>query len=306
MNCSLCGNALSPSAKFCKHCGSKQVLAPEAAPANESPTPATEKICGQCQAICKPLARFCPQCGNSFAVAAAATTPQPAVHLPEANIVVPPPPAPSPTPARQEPVFQAAAADIQPSIAPSAPVSDLVSEPVPEPVPGFLPPAPDKHAFSAPAFPQEPQRSNRAWIKWSALALVAAAIAGGILLASNMSAFPGSSGNPSTPVPAVDKNAISAEDKARADALVGPQGATAKPVDPSTTIVVPPDAVTGGAASTAPAPAMAPQAPAIPVQGMGADSSQTRPVEAPAPAPRPVARPKPQPKGPPSLDDLLD
>ena len=302
MNCSLCGNALSPSAKFCNRCGSKQVLAPEAAPAEKSPAPTVEKICGQCQAICKPLARFCPQCGNSFAVAAAATTPQPAVHLPEANIVVPPPPAPSSAPARQEPVFQAAASSNQPSIAPSAPVSDLVSEPAP----GFLPPAPDKHAYSAPAFPQEPQRSSRAWIKWSALALVAAAIAGGILLARNMSAFPGSSGNPSTPVPAADKNAISAEDKARADALVGPQGATAKPVDPSTTIVVPPDASTGGEASTAPAPTVAPQAPAIPAQGMGADSSQTKPVETPAPAPKPVVKPKPQPKGPPSLDDLLD
>lgn len=299
MNCSQCGNALSPSAKFCNRCGGKQVLAPQPSAAAESTAPAAEKICGQCQAICKPHARFCPQCGNSFTEAAAATSAQAAPPVPEANIVVPPATQPQPqtqisthqTAARQEPVFQTAAPELQASVPPSNP--------------SFLRPAADKRSSSAPSFPQEPQASSQAWIKWAGLALIAAAIGGGILLAGRMSAFPGSSGNPSTPVPAVDKNAISAEDKARADALVGPQGVKAPPADSSTTIVISPDAPSDSPAAVSAAPAPQPSAP-LSLPNTGADSRPAQTADMAAPTPRPLPKPKPQPKGSPSLDDLLD
>lgn len=296
MNCSLCGNVLAPLAKFCNRCGSKQVPAPVDAPADELSAPAAERICGQCQSVCKPLARFCPRCGESFA-ANTASDPAP---TPEVNILVPPSAtsaastasaaiSDTPAPTRVEPQFQPLAA-------------------APSPLPGFLPPVPDSAAYSAPAFPQEPV-SSKSWIKWAILVFVVAAVGGGALLARKMSVFPGNSGSPSTPVPAADKNAISPEDKARAESLVGPQGVNTQPAETSTLIAP--------AADTAAPVAVAPPLPEVlplvvaPSNSRTPDASSPAPVEGMAPnalQPKPTPKPKPKPQSgnPLSLDDLLD
>jgi hypothetical protein len=270
MNCSQCGNPLSPNAKFCKNCGTRQ--APEAA------ITAVEKICSQCQAVCKPDARFCTRCGMVFGSRA------------DTDVL--------------------AAAPQRPSGAAQAIGGAGLAPPLIEPM--DLPPLPEPAAKLAPrdhrppAFPQEPVRGSNAWIKWAALALLIAAIAGGVMMASNMKGLTGtgSSANSASGATQAGKDAISAEDKAKADALVGPLGgntaAQATPAEsapaavdnvPSTTVA--PVVATPDTVSAAPAPAASPQLPAAPASGKP-------PVQAPARTP-PVKK-----SSAPSLDDLLD
>ncbi|KGH29689.1 MAG: zinc ribbon domain-containing protein [Comamonas sp.] len=273
MNCSQCGNPLSPTAKFCKSCGARQE--PEAA------ITAAEKICSQCQAVCKPEARFCTRCGMVFERpgdnhAAVATAP------------------PMPLDASQ-------AVDSA-SLAP--PLIEAMDTPAPRP------PQPEPAAFATrndrtPAFPQEPVRSSNAWIKWVALALLVAAIAGGVMMASNMKGLSGA-GNSASGSSQAGKDGISPEDKAKADALVGPLGgSTAAQATPAE------NATIAGAADNAPATAVAPAvttpdtvsvtpAPAANPELSSAPASGKPPM--PAPARTPAVKKNTAP----SLDDLLD
>ncbi|WP_246610593.1 zinc ribbon domain-containing protein [Comamonas fluminis] len=174
---------------------------------------------------------------------------------------------------------------------------------------------------NAPALPQEPAQRSQSWIKWVVLVLIIAAIGGGVLLAKNMGAFPGMGGAPSPSAPAVDKNAISPEDKAKAEALVGPQGGS-RANDPSVVTINPPAGSADPAAPAAqPAPLAPPppppvQAPVLPepppasVQVTQPGTANTTPDVKIAPnpvQPKPAQRPPAQPRrGGPSLDDLLD
>ncbi|MDR3064380.1 MAG: zinc ribbon domain-containing protein [Comamonas sp.] len=275
MNCSQCGNPLAPNAKFCRNCGARQ--------APESAGTAAEKTCRQCQAICKPDARFCTRCGAVFERAGDAA-------------------------AAVEPTLSPDASQTIEGVSRVPPLIEPMDQPTPRPP---LPepaanPAPRNHL--PPAFPQEPVRGSNAWIKWAVLALLIAAIAGGVMMASNMKGLSGT-GNSATGTSNAaqgGKDAISAEDKAKADALVGPLGgpvaAQVAPADsapmpaavdhvPSTAaapVATPPDTV-----SAAPAQAASPQLPAAPASGKP-------PVPAPARTP-PVKK-----STAPSLDDLLD
>ena len=273
MNCSQCGNPLSPTAKFCKSCGAKQE--PEAA------ITAAEKICSQCQAVCKPEARFCTRCGMVFERpgdnhAAVATAP------------------PMPLDASQ-------AVDSA-SLAP--PLIEAMDTPAPRP------PQPEPAAFATrndrtPAFPQEPVRSSNAWIKWVALALLVAAIAGGVMMASNMKGLSGA-GNSASGSSQAGKDGISPEDKAKADALVGPLGgstaAQATPaenatiagaVDNAPATAVAPAVTTPDTVSVTPAPAASPELSSAPASGK-------------PPMPAPARTPAVKKNTAPSLDDLLD
>ena len=273
MNCSQCGNPLSPTAKFCKSCGARQE--PEAA------ITAAEKICSQCQAVCKPEARFCTRCGMVFEHpgdnhAAVATAP------------------PMPLDASQ-------AVDSA-SLAP--PLIEAMDTPAPRP------PQPEPAAFAprndrTPAFPQEPVRSSNAWIKWVALALLVAAIAGGVMMASNMKGLSGA-GNSASGSSQAGKDGISPEDKAKADALVGPLGgstaAQATPaenatiagaVDNAPATAVAPAVTTPDTVSVTPAPAASPELSSAPASGK-------------PPMPAPARTPAVKKNTAPSLDDLLD
>lgn len=273
MNCSQCGNPLSPTAKFCKSCGARQE--PEAA------ITAAEKICSQCQAVCKPEARFCTRCGMVFERpgdnhAAVATAP------------------PMPLDASQ-------AVDSA-SLAP--PLIEAMDTPAPRP------PQPEPAAFATrndrtPAFPQEPVRSSNAWIKWVALALLVAAIAGGVMMASNMKGLSGA-GNSASGSSQAGKDGISPEDKAKADALVGPLGgstaAQATPaenatiagaVDNAPATAVAPAVTTPDTVSVTPAPAASPELSSAPASGK-------------PPMPAPARTPAVKKNTAPSLDDLLD
>lgn len=273
MNCSQCGNPLSPTAKFCKSCGARQE--PEAA------ITAAEKICSQCQAVCKPEARFCTRCGMVF-------------ERPRDNhaAVATAPPMP----------LDASQAVDSASLAP--PLIEAMDTPAPRP------PQPEPAAFATrndrtPAFPQEPVRSSNAWIKWVALALLVAAIAGGVMMASNMKGLSGA-GNSASGSSQAGKDGISPEDKAKADALVGPLGgstaAQATPaenatiagaVDNAPATAVAPAVTTPDTVSVTPAPAASPELSSAPASGK-------------PPMPAPARTPAVKKNTAPSLDDLLD
>ena len=277
MNCSQCGNPLSPTAKFCKSCGARQE--PEAA------ITAAEKICSQCQSVCKPEARFCTRCGMVF-------------ERPGADHAAPATAPPMPLGASQ--------------VVDSASLTPPLIEPMDAPAP--RPPQSEPAAFAprndrTPAFPQEPVRGSNAWIKWAVLALLVAAIAGGVMMASNMKGLTGagnsaSNANSASGGAQAGKDAISAEDKAKADALVGPLGgnaaAQATPVEsapaavdnvPSTTVA--PVAATPDTVSVTPAPAASPELSSAPASGK-------------PPMPAPARTPAVKKNTAPSLDDLLD
>ncbi|MEG0141686.1 MAG: zinc ribbon domain-containing protein [Comamonas sp.] len=276
MNCSQCSNPLTPNAKFCKNCGARQET-----PAAE--TAPIEKICGHCQAVCKPQAKFCPKCGTVFdagamATPAAAASPiTPAVSAMAA--VTAASDAPAASIARTEPPL------IEPMDSAAAPPAAINAQVFPE-----------RHD-SPPAFPQEPVPSSKSWIKWAVLALIVAAVAGGVLMANNMKALTGANSTPAASQ--AGKDSVSPEDKAKADALVGPQGGNAVAVpaaplnDPSSVTIAPPPVIN--------------PAPAAPVINTGPELAP--PPAAPAVAPNKPAPVKVQPakkSGAPSLDDLLD
>ena len=283
MNCSQCSNPLTPNAKFCKNCGARQET-----PAAE--TAPIEKICGHCQAVCKPHAKFCPKCGTVFDAGAVATPDTVASPIP-------------PSIAATTPAVSAMPAVTAVSDAPAASIA-RTEPPLIEPMDwATAPPAainapvfPQRHD-SPPAFPQEPVPSSKSWIKWAVLALIVAAVAGGVLMANNMKALSGSNSTPAASQ--AGKDSVSPEDKAKADALVGPQGGNAVAVpaaplnDPSSVTIAPPPVIN--------------PAPAAPVINTGPELAP--PPAAPAVAPNKPAPVKVQPakkSGAPSLDDLLD
>jgi hypothetical protein len=156
-----------------------------------------------------------------------------------------------------------------------------------------------------PAFPQEPVRGSNAWIKWVALALLVAAIAGGVMMASNMKGLTGA-GNSASSSSQAGKDGISPEDKAKADALVGPLGGStaaqttpaenatiAGAVDNAPATAVAPVATTPDTVSDAPAPAASPELSSAPASGK-------------PPVPAPARTPAVKKNTAPSLDDLLD
>lgn len=181
-------------------------------------------------------------------------------------------------------------------------------EPMDTPAP--RPPQPEPAAFAprndrTPAFPQEPVRGSNAWIKWVVLALLVAAIAGGVMMASNMKGLTGA-GNSASGASQAGKDGISPEDKAKADALVGPLGgSTATPttpaenatiagaVDNAPAIAVAPVVTTPDTVSVTPAPAASPELPSAPASGK-------------PPMPAPARTPPVKKNTAPSLDDLLD
>ena len=291
MNCSQCSNPLTSNAKFCKNCGARQET-----PAAETVT--TEKICGHCQAVCKPQAKFCPKCGTVFG-AGAVTNPATAAS------VIPPSMAAT-TATIPAPAISAIPTVTAASDAPAASTA-RTEPPLIEPMDwAAAPPAainapvfPQRNA-SPPAFPQEPVRSSKAWVKWAVLALIVAAVAGGVLMASNMKALSGANSTPTASQ--AGKDSVSPEDKAKADALVGPQGGNTVPVpaaplnDPSSVTIAPPPAIN--------------PAPAASVVNTGPELAPPPVVPAaPAAAPNKPAPVKVQPakkSGGPSLDDLLD
>ena len=283
MNCSQCSNPLTPNAKFCKNCGARQET-----PAAE--TAPIEKICGHCQAVCKPHAKFCPKCGTVFDAGAVATPDTVASPIP-------------PSIAATTPAVSAMPAVTAVSDAPAASIA-RTEPPLIEPMDwATAPPAainapvfPQRHD-SPPAFPQEPVPSSKSWIKWAVLALIVAAVAGGVLMANNMKALSGSNSTPAASQ--AGKDSVSPEDKAKADALVGPQGGNAVPV-PATPLN------DLSSVTIAPPPVINP-APAAPVINTGPELAP--PPAAPAVAPNKPAPVKVQPakkSGAPSLDDLLD
>ena len=360
MNCSQCGNPLAPNAKFCKNCGAKQAPVPEPA---ASPAPAADsagRTCEHCQNLCKPNARFCPKCGTPFAsepsAASVATTPLEAAPLAAAVLVTPPlvstfpeqsPVGMTPVPAAAEAATSAAqlnnatpinaAPVIEPFVSPvvspvaphSTPPAVLVSA-VPAPAPShaasdpvapFLSPIGATNT-STPAFPPEPPQSSKAWIKWAALVLVIAAVGGGVLLAKNMKGLSGTSNTSSAPQ--TDKNGVSAEDKAKADTVVGPLGGSdnvqapqptqdtsivniGAPTAPSTTPATPAAGVE--ISQPTPLPTLPPPPEPLPppkpvvIDGPSIGIAPSMPSNKPVPP----SRPRPQNRnGSPSLDDLLD
>ena len=290
MNCSQCSNPLPPNAKFCKNCGARQET-----PAAE--TAPIEKICGDCQAVCKPQAKFCPKCGTVFAEGAA--NPANAASAIPSSIA-------ATTSAVSTPAISAMPVVTTASDAPTASIA-RTEPPLIEPMDwAAAPPAtinapvfPQRNN-SPPAFPQEPVRSSKAWIKWAVLVLIVAAVAGGVLMASNMKTLSGANSTPTASQ--AGKDSVSPEDKAKADALVGPQGGNAAAVpaaplnDPSSVTI-------------APSPVTNP-APAAPVINTSPElASPPAAPTAPAVAPNKPAPVKVQPakkSGGPSLDDLLD
>ena len=159
------------------------------------------------------------------------------------------------------------------------------------------------------------------------LALIVAAIGGGVLLAKNMGALPGLSNSPVPATPAADRNGVSDADKSKADNVVGPQGVAggsqaATPAnDPSVVTINAPAGSPAGAPPdvavpvTQVAPAVsAPPEPPPPVKlpqiqssaGAGTESGLAPPNPAPNPVPKPVKPRPPARSGGPSLDDLLD
>ncbi|MEX8193870.1 zinc ribbon domain-containing protein [Comamonas guangdongensis] len=190
------------------------------------------------------------------------------------------------------------------SLAPVAAAARPAPAPEPPRIEPFLESAAPRPArnHNPPALPREPLPGNRSWIKWAVLALVIAAVAAGAMMARNMAGLSKSHTDAALP----DKDALSAQDKARADALVGPQtgaaagsAATAAPSTADAAAPVP-QAVPAPTALPAAAPMPAPE----PAQAATAGNT-AEPFT--APAAKPAAKPRPAPKnGPPSLDDLLD
>ncbi len=194
----------------------------------------------------------------------------------------------------------------------SASLTPPLIEPMDTPAP--RPPQSEPAAFAprndrTPAFPQEPVRGSNAWIKWAVLALLVAAIAGGVMMASNMKGLTdagnsASNANSASGGAQAGKDAISPEDKAKADALVGPLGgnaaAQATPAEsapaavdnvPSTTVA--PVAATPDTVSVTPAPAASAELSSAPASGK-------------PPMPAPARTPAVKKNTAPSLDDLLD
>ncbi|MBV8248978.1 MAG: zinc ribbon domain-containing protein [Comamonas sp.] len=191
------------------------------------------------------------------------------------------------------------------SLAPAADVARPAPPPEPPRIEPFLEsstPRPARSYANAPALPQEPLAGNRSWIKWAALALVIAAVAAGALMARNMAGL----SKAHTDIAMPDKDALSAQDKARADALVGPQataGSAATAV-PSTTAADAAAHEPQAASTVAPIAAPMPAPEPVPAQAAAA-ANTAEPFS--APAAKPAVKPRPAPKnGPPSLDDLLD
>ena len=316
--CPQCQAICKPQAKFCPKCGESFPVASAATTALPASAPhISAAATGAAALAATTVALATPPA--AVPAAAPAWTPPPST--PPAPIpAVTPAPVSAPTPAPAPSIAEAAAPAaprIEPMVAtaavlpPSPPASatwpaDSASH-TPPPAP-FLSDAPTSY-HNAPALPQEPPQRSQSWIKWVVLALIVAAIGGGVLLAKNMGAFPGLGSTTSRPAsdpatPPVDRNAVSPEDKAKAEALVGPQGGSPAPAagsDPSIVTITPPVQVE----MPAPPPAMPP--PAI----TPTSPPSTSPEVIMAPNPVPAKPPKPQPRPParsggPSLDDLLD
>lgn len=168
--------------------------------------------------------------------------------------------------------------------------------------------------YRPPAFPTEPPAVGRSWIKWAVIAVLLIAVAAGVLLAQKLGKF-SHSPNMASPVPSgqagmaiTDKNAISQEDKARADALVGPQN---RDIPAAQDAAAPANSDTAPAA--VPAPQSAPPQPEPlprPTTAVAPVDAAQSPLQAAPPPSRPTTQPKPNPRPQnrpqPTLDDLLD
>lgn len=292
MNCSQCSHPLPPNTKFCKHCGTRQETEPAAF--------TLEKSCSQCGAACKPDARFCTQCGLTFTHTSATSAAASSAHA-SADKLSPAQPA-------------AAESKVPPSIEPVDSVATpQARRPEHREAPAFQP-----VNASAPALPAEPTASSNGWIKWALLAMVIVAIIAGVQMAGSMKSM-AVSGKNSSASPAADKDSVSAEDKARADALVGPQSGTASA---ASTSPAQPDSSTPASQEQTESLNQANTSAASTALAIedAANASNTAAVPAPAsstaqtaaPAPVKAARPVPPRVEPParnagpSLDDLLD
>lgn len=304
MNCSECSNPLTPNAKFCKSCGAKQNSSP-------APTAATEKVCGQCHALCKPQARFCPRCGAVFdASSTAAPTPaEPSNPALMASAVQK-----APDEVQAATIFQSelpliGAKDLSaPPPVISADTSADMSPPSSPATAPFPPHYTSPTPAHSPVFPQKPVQSSKSWIKWAALAVLVAAIAGGVLMANNMKALSGANSAPTASQ--ANKDAMSPEDKAKADALVGPQGGnpasptgTAAPLNDPSSVTITPAVQTPPPAASNPTSQLPPPSTALPATPSAPSPALPAAVSSkPAPAKvQPVKK-----NAAPSLNDLLD
>lgn len=274
MNCSQCSHPLQSHTKFCNNCGFRQETEPALSP--------PEKSCSQCGAACKPDARFCTQCGLTFSPTS--TT------------------ADTASPAHTSSDKRSAESVTPPGIEPAEAAEAEVPPPPPQQQPEFreAPAAPPAHT-RAPAFPAEPSASSNGWIKWALLAMVIAAVIAGVQMAGSMKNMAVSGKSPAGSSTS-SQDAVSAEDKARAEALVGPQtdAASAAPAAP-----VQPESSASASQSENLTPASAPHAATAPDSTSGtAAATSPAPAKAARPAP-PRVEPPARNTGP-SLDDLLD
>lgn len=171
---------------------------------------------------------------------------------------------------------------------------------------------PPRTPYSPPAFPAGLAIGSRSWIQWAVIAVLLIALGAGVLLAQRLGRF-SHSANMASPAPSglagaatADKDAISPEDKARADALVGPLNREAPAAPPVQNAPATGDATT----AAAPAPQFPPPQPEpLPKPAAAVEAAQP-PLPAAAPPSRPAAQPKsnplPQNRPQPTLDDLLD
>ncbi|RGE41178.1 hypothetical protein DZC30_19100 [Comamonas testosteroni] len=314
--CPQCQAVCKPQAKFCPKCGSSFPAMTDGA--NPAPTAALSP-----SALPSATVTTAASAALQVAATTAAITAPPAEPAKDAAAapVTAPAPIPLPTPApalnTQPPRIEPMLAAPEPAARPvNAMPSDMGTINAAPPPPPFLSNAPPSYS-NAPALLQEPPRSSQAWIKWMVLALIVAAIGGGVLLARNMGAL-SSLNSPS--VSPSDRNGVSDADKSKADNVVGPQGvggssSAATPASDPSVVTIPAPVATTPIDAPAPvtqvAPAVsAPPEPPPPLKlpqiqsnaGSGTESGPTPPNPAPKPAkPRPPAR-----SGGPSLDDLLD
>lgn len=168
--------------------------------------------------------------------------------------------------------------------------------------------------YSPPAFPAEPAAGGRPWIKWAVIAVLLIAVGAGVLLAQKMGSFahPANMASPAPGGPAgaaaTDKDGISQEDKARADALVGPQNRdTAAPAVPDAAAPASGDTAVGAPPATQLPPPQAEPSPrpdAAATAAVAAQQPATALPNRPAVQNKPGARP--QNRSQPTLDDLLD
>lgn len=253
----------------CSHCN--QVLAASAkfcnrcgtpqAPA-ETVAPAASRVCEACQTPCQHLTKFCPQCGHTLGQAM--------------------------------PTVSGLAATSESSVEPALPAEP--HRPVDATSPAQSPAPPAQPFTAKTSLPSASAPSRPAMLRWILTAVAVVLVGGGLawaLLQPSKPSTPASGAQPSAAqIPQIDL-----EDRAKADALVGPPSSAQIPspaAEASTVVDAPADDPPVPAASSETA-AAAPRS---------AEPRKPVPSKPVVPPSRPAAKPEPQAS--PTLKDLLD